>query len=95
MNRKLTAETSNPANLLTLSDPLAMRALRAMVADGGQKPVAKKKVSNVITLHDECASSYQAGNVWRSHGSHGSNVLAASSAAVRSRTEVVEVCHEQ
>lgn len=92
MNRKLTAETSNPANLLTLSDPLAMRALRAMVADGGQKPVAKKKVSNVITLHDECASSYQAGNVSRSHGS---NVLAASSAAVRSRTEVAEVCHEQ
>jgi hypothetical protein len=92
MNRKITAETSNPAKLLTLSDPLAMRALRAMLADGEQKPVAKKIASNVITLHYEYASSCLAGNLSRSHGG---NVLAAPPPAVRLRTEAAEVCHEQ
>ncbi|MEE4011517.1 hypothetical protein V1T76_05640 [Roseibium sp. FZY0029] len=92
MNRKLTAETSSSANLLPLSDPLAMRALRAMVPDGGQKPVAKKKICNVITLHDECTSSSPAGII---SSSHGGKVLAAESPAVRSRTEAAELCHEQ
>jgi hypothetical protein len=92
MNRKLTAETSSPANLLTLSDPLSMRALRAMVPNGRQKPVANDQIGNVITLHDDHPLSFQAGSFLRSYGG---KVLAAPPHAVRSRTEAVKVRHEQ
>lgn len=92
MNRKFSAEFSRLANLLTEADPLAARAVRAMVPDGLQKPVVSKNAGNVITLHDDCAKPSRSG---RAKCNQESNAFAFPQPTVGSLAEAVEVRHEQ
>ena len=92
MNRKLSAEISRLANLLTEADPLAARAVRAMAPDGRQKPVANKIEGNVITLQNEHAISSPLGSAARSLAGQ---TFARLQPAARCQAEGVEVRHEQ
>ena len=92
MNRKFSAEFSRLANLLTVADPLAARAVRAMVPDGLQKSVVSKNVGNVITLHDDCAKHTLSG---RAKCNQESNAFAFPQPPVGSLAEAVEARHEQ
>lgn len=92
MNRKFSAEFSRLANLLTVADPLAARAVRAMVPDGLQKSVVSKNNGNVITLHDDCAKPTRSG---RAKCNQESNAFAFQQPSVGSLAEAVEARHEQ
>ncbi|UES58322.1 hypothetical protein GFK91_23490 [Roseibium aggregatum] len=95
MNRKFSAEFSKLANLLTEADPLAARAVRAMVPDGLQKSVVSKNVSNVsnvITLHDDCAKPTRSG---RAKCNEEGNAFAFPQPPVGLLAEAVEARHEQ